>query len=556
MKLAFLVALACPALLHAQGLPLKHTPRPTRPAIDSADLMTRDYIIADDSMQGRGPGSIGAMRATAYIAGELRRLKLVPGGDSGTYFQNLPMTEYVVSDSTSIAAGDSSLSLWTEVAPSIARMAADRLRSLEGVSVVYGGVAGDSMLGITADQVRGKFVVVGMPLRQNGTRQYLPLSMVLRLPQFREAAGIGAVSLDVAPPQVLRALRSPTNVVSDGDTTSVPALLLFTPAAAQKLFDVPLDSLTPGRAGQTMHGGIKVTARPLGLRNVIGILPGSDPALKGQVVAMGAHSDHVGMLDRPVDHDSVRAYNFELERRGERGPIRGYGSTIVPDLRVNVDSLRALRPARPDSIFNGADDDGSGTSSLLEIAEAFATARQRPRRTMLFIWHTGEEMGLNGSAWHSTHTAVPRDSIVAYLNMDMVGRGMASDITGGGPNYLQLIGPRRLSTELGDRIEEVNREWKDPMQLDYSFDADGHPYNRYCRSDHAMYARFGIPVTQFSAGYHVDYHQVTDEPQYLHFGHMARIAQFIHDVGLKVANLDHRLVVDKPKPDPNAPCRQ
>ncbi|MEO8294527.1 MAG: M28 family peptidase [Gemmatimonadota bacterium] len=556
MKTPLFLLLLVPVVLNAQGLPLKHRAEPTTAAIDSADLMTRAYIIADDSMQGRGPGTAGAARATAYIASELRRLKLAPGGDSGTFFQNLPMMEYTVSDSTRILAGDVPLALWTDAAPWIARMPANRIRPVEGMDVIYGGVAGDSASALTAAEAEGKFVVLSMPLHQNGTRQYLPVSVLLRMPWLANAAGIGAVSLDVAPAQLSRALHAPSIVLSDGDSTSVPALLLLTQQGAQKLFLTPMDSLKPGAPGRTLHGSISVNARPLGLRNVIGILPGSDPRLRTQVVAMGAHSDHIGMLARPLDHDSVRAYNFELERRDQRGPVRGYGSAQVPDLAVNVDSIRAIRPARPDSIFNGADDDGSGTSSLLEIAEAFAMSRQRPKRTLLFIWHTGEEMGLYGSAWHSTHTAVPRDSIVAYLNMDMVGRGMASDITGGGPTYLQLIGPRRLSTELGDLIEEVNREWKDPMQLDYSFDADGHPYNRYCRSDHAMYARFGIPVTQFSAGYHVDYHQVSDEPQYLNFSHMARIAQFIHDVGLKVANLDHRLVVDKPLPDPTAPCKQ
>ncbi|MEO8202184.1 MAG: M28 family peptidase [Gemmatimonadota bacterium] len=557
MKIALsILLLAAPVELQSQGLPLKHQPQPTHPAIDSADLMTRDYILADDSMQGRGPGLVGATRATAYIASELARMKLVPGGDAGTFFQVLPLVENTVSDSTRLSAEGEALTLWSDVAPYALRVDASRLRPLDGIQVIYGGVAGDSSHMITAEQARGKLVVLTMPRRPDGSRQYLPMSFLLRLSQVSDAAGIAAVSLDVAPPQLLRAVQAPSMTMSTGDTTTLLTPLLMTTDGAQKFFSQPLDSLPVGAAGRQVRGNVIVVSRSLGARNVIGLLPGSDPALKAQVVAMGAHSDHVGMLDHPIDHDSVRAYNFELERRGQRGPIRGYGSASVPDLKVNVDSLRAIRPARPDSIFNGADDDGSGSSSLLEIAEAFASSRERPRRTLLFIWHTGEEMGLDGSAWHSTHTAVPRDSNVAYLNMDMVGRGMASDITGGGPRYLQLIGPRRLSTELGDRIEEVNRGWKVPMLLDYSFDADGHPYNRYCRSDHAMYARFGIPVTQFSAGYHVDYHQVTDEPQYLNYPHMALIAQFIHDVAARVANLDHRLVVDKPLPDPNAPCKQ
>ena len=555
MKSILTTLMLLSGVLSAQQQPLKHAPQPTTPLIDSADLMTRAYILADDSMQGRGPGTAGAARATSYIASELARLKLVPGGEGGTYFQELPLKEFRVGDAR-LSGGDTPLTLWTEFAPYYLRVTADRFRPVEGMPVVYAGVYGDSTRSLTAEQARGKLVVVEMPLRANGTRQYVSIGALAFSPQFREAAGIAAVVLDIAPPQLARALGQPSGIMADGDTTRLPALILLSAAGAAKLFDQPLDSLAPGTPGRPLHGDLGIKSRSLGSRNVIGLLPGSDPALSGQVVALGAHSDHVGMQSEPLDHDSVRAYNIELERRGLQGPAKGFGSSRAAGLVVNVDSLRNLRPARPDSIFNGADDDGSGSSSLLEIAEAFATARERPRRTLLFIWHTGEEMGLLGSNWHSTHPSVPRDSIVAYLNMDMVGRGMASDITGGGPNYIQLIGPRRLSTELGDVIETVNRGWTQPMELDYSFDADGHPYNRYCRSDHAMYARFGIPVTQFSAGYHVDYHQLTDEPQYLNFPHMARIAQLIHDVAERVANLDHRLVVDKPRPDPNAPCRQ
>jgi hypothetical protein len=151
---------------------------------------------------------------------------------------------------------------------------------------------------------------------------------------------------------------------------------------------------------------------------------------------------------------------------------------------------------------------------------------------------------------------VPRDSIVAQLNMDMVGRGKATDIMGRGPNNVQLIGPRRLSTQLGDLIDAVNASRTPHMDIDPSFDTNGHPLNRYCRSDHYMYARYGIPITYFSLGYHTDYHQVTDEPQYIDYGHMARIAQFVSDIGQAIADRPQRLVVDKPRPDPAGGCRQ
>jgi len=194
--------------------------------------------------------------------------------------------------------------------------------------------------------------------------------------------------------------------------------------------------------------------------------------------------------------------------------------------------------------------------TLLEIAEAFAKAPAKPKRSLLFVWHTGEEKGLLGSRWATDHLPVPADSIVAQLNMDMVGRGAAADIPGGGPTYVQLVGSRRLSTELGDIVEQVNKSEPMPMQFDYQYDANGDPENIYCRSDHYNYARLGIPVVFFTTGLHGDYHQVTDEPQYIDYPHMARIGQLVHDVATTVANLDHRPLVDKPKPDPNGRCQQ
>jgi Zn-dependent M28 family amino/carboxypeptidase len=206
--------------------------------------------------------------------------------------------------------------------------------------------------------------------------------------------------------------------------------------------------------------------------------------------------------------------------------------------------------------MNGADDDGSGSVAMLEIAEAYAKGGQRPRRSTLFVWHTAEEKGLVGARYFTDNPTVPRDSIVAQINIDMIGRGATADLARGGPGYLQLLGSRRLSSELGELVETANRARRQPFTFDYSYDAEGHPEQYYCRSDHAMYARYGIPIVFFTTGSHRDYHQVTDEPQYIEYTKLTNVTQFIADVGLRVANLDHRLVVDKPKPDPQAPCRQ
>ncbi|HEU5220315.1 MAG TPA: M28 family peptidase, partial [Gemmatimonadales bacterium] len=236
-------------------------------------------------------------------------------------------------------------------------------------------------------------------------------------------------------------------------------------------------------------------------------------------------------------------------------------NAILADIRKQTGG----RSARPDSIYNGADDDGSGSVSLLEIAEWFAAAPAKPKRSLLFIWHVGEEEGLFGSEYFTDHPAVPRDSIVAELNLDMIGRGGPADVTGqtregallrGDTNYVQLVGSRRLSTELGNLAEAVNAAGGHPLKFDYAMDANGHPQEIYCRSDHYEYARYGIPIVFFTTGGHADYHQVTDEPQYIDYDRMARVSRYVADLAAAIGNLDHRVVVDHPKPDPHGECRQ
>jgi len=168
----------------------------------------------------------------------------------------------------------------------------------------------------------------------------------------------------------------------------------------------------------------------------------------------------------------------------DAGPRKARGrAQRIAQIRVNMDSIRRIHPTpRRDSIFNGADDDGSGSMGVLEIARAFATARTKPKRSMLFVWHAGEELGLFGSEWYTDHPTVTRDSIVANLNFDMIGRGGPGEEPGGGPNYAQLIGSRRLSTQLGDLVEQVSREKGYGWAFDYQYDVAGHPEQYYCRS--------------------------------------------------------------------------
>ena len=292
-------------------------------------------------------------------------------------------------------------------------------------------------------------------------------------------------------------------------------------------------------------------------RNVIGFIRGSDPALRGEFVSITAHNDHIGFNHRPVDHDSLRAFNAVIRPLGADSRPHAPSAEEERRIRRILDSLRAVRGARADSVYNGADDDGSGTIGLIEIAQAFARTGARPRRSILLVSHTAEEKGLLGSAWFTDHPTVPLDSIVAEIDVDMIGRGAASDIPAGGPTYLEVVGLRRLSKEFGDWFETANAREPVPFVFNYEYDAPGHPQQYYCRADHYNYARYGIPSVSLSRGSHRDYHQVTDESQYIDYPDYARLVQMVLDAAVFVANADHRPQLDGPKPvNPHVPCRQ
>jgi hypothetical protein len=555
--------IGAPLTSEAEG-PLKHRPAPTSPEIKAGDLMTRLYIFADDSMLGREAGTEGNVRGTNYLAAEAQRIGLLPAGENGTYFQTVPLIHRAPDSSSTLTVDGTRLELSKDFLPLPLFPSflpyGSRLQS-ENPPTFFVGRLGDSATASMLGQAAGKLVVFGPALGPDGK----PIPSLFGKgppPSVPGAAGVAFVTLDLVPKEQLEFLAAPQAVVTTTveETRTTPLGMLISSAVAEQLFGAPVATLKPGTTGKPLRGHAKFTATPSAApaRNVIAVLPGSDPRLKGQYVAMGAHNDHLGVQPaaQAVDHDSLRLFNAVSRPEGQNKPPKELTSEQSAAVRRELDSLRQVRPARADSIFNGADDDGSGSVTALEVAEAFARSPQRPKRSMLFVWHTAEEKGLYGSMWFTDHPTVPRDSIVAQLNMDMVGRGRKSDTERGGPNALGLVGSRRLSTELGDLIERVNRGRQPPFEIDYTYDADGHPDNVYCRSDHYMYARYGIPIAFFSSGIHRDYHMVTDEPQYIDYSRMSRIAAFIRDVALGVADLDHRPVVDKPKLDPKAPCQQ
>jgi hypothetical protein len=359
-------------------------------------------------------------------------------------------------------------------------------------------------------------------------------------------------------------------VKRDMQVTEVPSFLYVTKRVGTALLGANIDSVKTGSSGITVSATPRIAETPIEFPayNVVAAIRGSDPLLRDEYVAIGAHNDHVGYSMQPVAHDSIYVVNHLFRTSGADDPPPRLSPEQQAQVNAAIAEIRRKSngvSARPDSIYNGADDDGSGSVSVLEIAQYFAAQKTKPKRSLLFVWHVGEEEGLYGSEWFTDHPTVPRESIVAQLNMDMIGRGAAADVTGttkeGGPirgngNYVQLVGSRRLSSELGDLAEAVDKAEKRPLSFDYTMDANGHPQNIYCRSDHYEYARYGIPIIFFTTGGHADYHQVTDEPQYIDYDRMSRVAQFVADLATRVGNLDHRPVVDKEKPDPHGQCVQ
>ncbi|WP_353266687.1 M28 family peptidase [Gemmatimonas sp.] len=537
--------------VNSSPLPLKHTPRPTTGAITSQDLMTRLYIFADDSLGGRDVGTEGHYKATTYLAGELKRLGLKPMGDSGTYFQTLPLKTRKVDRMSSFVAGGSNITLGEGWA-----FTGTENITLNDAEVIFAGAFTDQGApAVTPEQAKGR--VVAYSITSNGALQRSIMGYV-----ERPEGAVGVMFLLPA------AARGVLGYVMNGELAlEAQSRLFITDPVTTQIFSTGMATLAPGAIGAKLNvkALVDLQSPPFPARNVVAMIPGSDPKLATQYVAVGAHSDHVGTARRAIDHDSVYVFNKIVRPAGAENDDKMGNAEQFVQINAELAELRKTRPARTDSIFNGADDDGSGSMSVLEIAEYLATQKVKPKRSTLFVWHAGEEKGLWGSAYYTEHPTVPRDSIVAQLNMDMVGRGSATDQTGmsadgkelrGGPDYLQLVGSRRLSTELGDVVEQVNTTKKHNFKFDYAMDANGHPMNIYCRSDHYEYAKWGVPVTFFTTGGHSAYHQLTDEPQYIDYPHMQRVTRLVADIATELGNRATRPLVNQPKLDPRGTCKQ
>jgi hypothetical protein len=477
--------------------------------IDKAELDRDLHAFAHDSMRGRETGTADAFRAAAFIGKRLADLGLEPVGDS-FYFQRVPMVRQVMTPATRITVTRNGVSRPIRVGDEVAPMLSlgegqPDPRRYTNAEIVFAGYAITSKsLGrddLASIDLLNKVAVVlhGAPPGITGAaRDSLNSDNELSLQLARVAMKQPAAIVILMTPEASRLYRQlyPSlmrDVRGRWSAAVSPALagldvpmLLFGDARRGSPFlppNWPADD-TPQALGIALAASIDLRREPFVGYNVIGRVPGTDPALKSTYVALGAHYDHVGVL-----------------------------------------------PAQSgDSIANGADDDGSGTVALLAIAKA--TAARPARRSTLFIWHAAEEKGLLGSAYFTSHPTIPIDSVVAMLNADMIGRNSL--------DQLYLVGPSAASggssARLGEIVDSVNAASPAPFVFDRSWDTFSHPDQVFQRSDHFNYSKRGIPVAFFTSGLHPEYHDVGDDADRIDYEKLRRAASLMLGVARAVGN--------------------
>jgi hypothetical protein len=497
---AMLVATGCASGPGASSAPAPAAARGAE-SITAGDVRRRIFLIADDSMGGRGTPSAGLEKMANYAASEFRRLGLEPGGENGTFFQRYPLEIWEsYPDSSGAWSTGRATAGWKAGSDFVLQGSQVNGEISAGVSLV----AGDPAKGIAVDSqaVTGQVIVLGIGPHTNAAAGVLlplrPAAAVAVLPDSLFTMASGQSGIRVKGPDEEGGLPLPPIVYLKESAFNAWLGQVGTQADALQ---------SDGELATRAVGGVDLHIRSIErllerttAPNVIGILRGSDPVLKDEYVVYSAHMDHIGTAS------------------GDQGC--------------------AAKGA--DTICNGADDDGSGTVAVLELAEAFATSPVKPKRSIIFITVSGEERGLWGSAYFANHPTIPLPSIVANLNSDMVGR---SDTL---KDSMAVIG--RQHSDLGatlDRVAAAHPELR-MTPLDDPWPQEG----LYSRSDHFNFANKGVPVLFFTSGLHPDYHGAGDTPDQIDWDKVARYAKLAFYMGMEIANNPER-----PKWDPASYAR-
>jgi hypothetical protein len=508
LPLALLLLAACGPAAPAAA------PAPTVALLPAEEARLHVFALAHDSMRGRDTGSPEIRQAAVYLAERAAAYGARPAGENGSFLQQVPLTRTL--HRAVVAAGragqERELGL-AEILPVSGLFGLPSApRPTAAGPLVYAGYMNDGAVQagreLRPEQVEGAAVILRMgppPGTQPGPR---PALAQLLAPGSRAAAillvaeGPLGEYWDYAE-QLARqgAIQLTADLVEEAPGS--PAFFFVHPEALAALAGRPLDGVRdPAVLQAQLRYRIETIRTPVEAFNVVAVIPGRDAARAGEYIALGAHYDHVGI-----------------------GPV-----------------------VAGDSIYNGADDNASGTAALLQVAQYLGRLPQerRPARSVLFVWFTAEEVGLLGSEHFTDHPTVERERIVAHVNLDMVGRNH--------PDSLFVVGSRRLSTEYGDTVAAVNDRLPEPFILDYGYDVPGHPEMIYCRSDHWSFARYGIPIVFFTTGLHEDYHQPSDTPERVDFRKVTRVATLARDLVYAVGNMPERPRVDRPVPPLGAPC--
>ncbi len=495
MRYPFLLALVAVSNLGAQA------PKPPAAlaAIREADLRRDLFALAGDELRGREAGTIDEMRASMWLAEEMRKIGLSPRGDGGSWFQWWTMRRTRISStSSSVKLGGRTLALWTDITPA-SNAAAD-----VSAPTIFAGDGSD-----TTVDVAGKVAVATLapPLPQN----------------IRSTTNTYEVNYTRAAitPMVARLARR-----------GAAAVILVADSIAELAFD--------GIARTQMRGTYDVVGGvPRFTRNPGGAGGGNPPARPMPVLL--AH--RAALADLRADGQAaeilLRSESFETPSVNIIGAVRGTDPArrdeyVLFSSHQDHDGVRYT--VAGDSIWNGADDNGSTSVALLAIARAWV--KQPSRRSALFIFHGAEERGLLGSRYHVAHPVVPLAQIAAVLNGDMIGRNH--------PDTAALMGsqpPHRNSIELVQMAIDANRA-AGKLVIDSLWDRPAHPEGWYFRSDHVPYAERSVPSLFFSTNLHSDYHTPRDEPRNIDYPKLTRMTKWMYLTGWIAANAPKRPAVD------------
>jgi Zn-dependent M28 family amino/carboxypeptidase len=276
-----------------------------------------------------------------------------------------------------------------------------------------------------------------------------------------------------------------------------------------------------------------------------------EPGQKKAVEYIRNYYKSIGVKPGDLEGDYFQEMTLTMRARRGQEPKKVETENVVaiiegsekPDEYVVITAHLDHVGITDGEIYNGADDDGSGTVALLEIAEAFKKAADKgkgPKRSVVFLHVTGEEKGLLGSAYYADNPIYPLENTIANLNVDMIGR---IDDYHDNPDYVYLIGSDRLSTELHQISEDVNKQYIN-LELDYKFNEEEDPNRYYYRSDHYNFAKNNIPVIFYFNGVHADYHKTSDTVDKIHFGKIQKISRYIFLTAWELANRNERPKLD------------